>query len=79
MEGRGVGGLGGGEWGALMARRHSWLQTPKDRETERVRDRQKEGEREKEREGGKEREDDKNRGGEGKRERERRLVIATDE
>lgn len=27
-----------------MARRHSWLQTPKDRETERVRDRQKERE-----------------------------------
>lgn len=33
-----------GKWmegvGALMARRHSWLQTPKDRETETARDRQ---------------------------------------
>lgn len=25
---------GGEEWEALMAQRHSWLQTPKDRETD---------------------------------------------
>lgn len=28
-------------WGALMARRHSWLQRPKDGDAERVRHRQK--------------------------------------
>lgn len=31
---------GGEGWEALMARRHSWLQTPKDSETRRVGDRQ---------------------------------------
>lgn len=35
---RGEGG-GGEEWEALMAQRHSWLQTPKDRETDAARDR----------------------------------------
>ena len=44
-----------------------------ERQTEREKDRERERGRERERE------DDKNRGGEGKREQERRLVIATDE